>query len=213
MCRGLALCWSKSRSRFGHASAAARLPGPARTPMARRIRRAFASRDYRPGFDRAASRTSGLAIGRPWHRGRAQSAAPRESPPMVCPLPGSSRFRIIPPRRRRAPGKDRGSARRHFARPSASRPRRRSHPHIRRAVSAPAVPSHYGPQAPGRPAVPIPRGAPRSTPLDVSPATRLRSTRRARRVRPLTNRAPHVQQQDAHRRRAPGRDPGRGAQG
>ena len=40
------------------------------------------------------------------------------------------------------------------------------------------------PSASARPAAPIPRGAFRSTPLDVSPASRLRSTRRARACAP-----------------------------
>ena len=152
-------------------------------------------------FEPSGSRRTSLAVR------QSSSAAPRESPHMVRPSQGrhaSASFLSGADERRGRCG-SRVAASRSVASPattgaSSSREPVRlpclPSPAIRISATGRSIPSRRTPlHAPRRLAGPAPAVDPSSSP-----------------VRPLTNRVVHVQQQDAHRRRAPGRDPGRGAQ-
>ena len=166
-----------SRSRLGHASPRLAFQDRFGPRWLGARARHSPLRDYRPGLDRAALRSFGLASD---ILGNAATLGPRQESRIWF-----ARFGVVTLSHHPAPAPS--CARTDAGRASASRglprwPRRQAHPRYGSRSGCRVFPLR--PSASARPAAPIPHGAFRSTPLDVSPAPRLRSTRRARACAP-----------------------------
>ena len=194
-----------SRSRLGHASPRLAVQDRFGPRWLGASAKHSPSCDYRPGLDRAVLRSFGLASD---ILGNAATLGPcQESRIMVRPLRGRHAFASP------CPGADlrqAGCGTRVDVTWTAALAATAGAFPLREPIRLPCLPpSALSLRATGRPHPlrRIPLHAPRRL-AGITPAVDpSRSS-----VRPLTNRAFHVQQQDAHRRRAPGRDPGRGAQ-